>query len=301
MGVVVRQKTKGKGQSWWVFVSHQGKRVSKLVGDKKAAEAVGSQIRAKLQLGEFNFEDEKPVKTFRIAVLGSSWTMGSGVPVEAIWHSQLEEMLNQRGDGRHYELLNFGVEQYGLGEIVATLENKVPEFAPDLVLMSMTYFTPTVLWQDPPKPYKLRPRRNPFFDIHTLRVVDHRLNLGLFSPDDGLSDLADPNDITAQLQKASDHLEAFRERYDVPVAIVKMAYRASWSSTKSDSPLQSAPNLHILDVRQQVLGSGYKPAELRVSIWDSHPNSLAHSLIAKAVYAALEKDGLLQQSKAMDH
>ena len=65
MGVTVRQKTKGKGQSWWVFVAHQGRRISKLVGDKQAAEVVASKIRAKLQLGEFNFEEEKPVKTFK--------------------------------------------------------------------------------------------------------------------------------------------------------------------------------------------------------------------------------------------
>jgi integrase len=35
------------------------------VGDKKAAEAVASTIRAKLQLGEFGFEDRKPAPTFQ--------------------------------------------------------------------------------------------------------------------------------------------------------------------------------------------------------------------------------------------
>jgi integrase len=34
------------------------------VGDKKAAAATASTIRAKLQLGEFGFEDPKPVPTF---------------------------------------------------------------------------------------------------------------------------------------------------------------------------------------------------------------------------------------------
>jgi integrase len=65
MGVRVRQKTKGKGNPWWVFISHNGKRTSRKVGDKKAAEAVASTIRAKLQLGEFGFEDTKPVPTFK--------------------------------------------------------------------------------------------------------------------------------------------------------------------------------------------------------------------------------------------
>ena len=51
MGVRVRQKIKGKGNPWWVFISHNGKRASRKVGDKKAAEKVASTIRAKLQLG----------------------------------------------------------------------------------------------------------------------------------------------------------------------------------------------------------------------------------------------------------
>ncbi len=65
MGVTVRQKKKGKGHPWWVFVSHNGKRTSKQVGDKGAAEIVASTIRAKLKLGDFDFEPEKPVPTFK--------------------------------------------------------------------------------------------------------------------------------------------------------------------------------------------------------------------------------------------
>jgi len=65
MGVIVRQKVKGKGKPWWVFVSHGGKRTSRKVGDKKAAENVASGIRAKIRLGEFSFEEEKPVPTFK--------------------------------------------------------------------------------------------------------------------------------------------------------------------------------------------------------------------------------------------
>jgi integrase len=64
MGVRVRQKTKGKGNPWWVFISHNGKRTSRKVGDKKAAEKVASTIRAKLQLCEFGIDDQKQIPTF---------------------------------------------------------------------------------------------------------------------------------------------------------------------------------------------------------------------------------------------
>ena len=65
MGVRVRQKVKGKGNPWWVFITHNGKRTSRKVGDKKAAEVVASTIRAKLQLGKFGFEEQKSVPTFK--------------------------------------------------------------------------------------------------------------------------------------------------------------------------------------------------------------------------------------------
>ena len=67
MGVVVRQKKKGRGQPWWVFISQNGKRTSRRVGDKPAAEAVASKIRAQLELGEFdlNSENSKAEPTFK--------------------------------------------------------------------------------------------------------------------------------------------------------------------------------------------------------------------------------------------
>ena len=65
MGVKVRQKVKGKGKPWWVFISHNGKRTSRKVGSKTAAQDVASKIEAKLQLGDFGFEEKKKILTFK--------------------------------------------------------------------------------------------------------------------------------------------------------------------------------------------------------------------------------------------
>src|SRR5438552_14155626 len=51
MGVTVREKVKGS-KVYWLFISHDRKRVSRRVGDKKAAELAATQIRAKLALGD---------------------------------------------------------------------------------------------------------------------------------------------------------------------------------------------------------------------------------------------------------
>jgi hypothetical protein len=63
MGVIFRQKTKDKGQPWWVFISHNGKRTSRKVGSKKAAKKVAIKIEARLKLGEFEIKPEKKKKT----------------------------------------------------------------------------------------------------------------------------------------------------------------------------------------------------------------------------------------------
>lgn len=47
-----------------MFVSHNGKRTSRRVGDKDAAEEVASTIRAQIRLGQFGFEDPKKIPTF---------------------------------------------------------------------------------------------------------------------------------------------------------------------------------------------------------------------------------------------
>jgi hypothetical protein len=69
MGVKVRQKLKGKGEPWWVFIVHNGRRTSRRIGSKEAAEIVQRKIEARLELGEFDFEEgkkeEKPEPTFK--------------------------------------------------------------------------------------------------------------------------------------------------------------------------------------------------------------------------------------------
>src|SRR5438128_1856733 len=84
MGVTVREKKKGQG--YWLFISHKGKRKSKRVGDKRAAELAATQIRAKLALGDlgvFNPPEPPPpavvVPTFGpVARDWLAWHAGSG-------------------------------------------------------------------------------------------------------------------------------------------------------------------------------------------------------------------------------
>ena len=52
------------------------------------------------------FECEKPPNTFRIFTLGDSRTMAEGVHAGERYSNRLEDLLNARGDGRNYEVIN---------------------------------------------------------------------------------------------------------------------------------------------------------------------------------------------------
>jgi integrase len=76
MGVTVRQKVRGRGNPWWVFIAHQGKRKSIKVGDRDAAEALAGKIQEKLKAGELNLDLEKKIPTF--GEYAHKWLAGYG-------------------------------------------------------------------------------------------------------------------------------------------------------------------------------------------------------------------------------
>jgi integrase len=64
MGVTIRQKT--PGGDWWVFISHQGDRKSKKIGNKTTANKVAKELRRKIALGEYSIaKPEKKAPLFK--------------------------------------------------------------------------------------------------------------------------------------------------------------------------------------------------------------------------------------------
>lgn len=78
---------------------------------------------------------EKPAGTWRIAVLGDSVAFGWGVSQEQVFTRVMEERLNQRPDGRTYEVLNFGVPAYNTAQEVIDFAARGLAYDPDVVLL----------------------------------------------------------------------------------------------------------------------------------------------------------------------
>ncbi len=78
----------------------------------------------------------KPPNTFRIAVLGCSMTEGKQVSIEETYCSLLERQLNKDGGAVKYEVLNFAVSAYTLGQEYLRLKYFALQFKPDLVVFT---------------------------------------------------------------------------------------------------------------------------------------------------------------------
>ncbi|HSF09695.1 MAG TPA: hypothetical protein VLA60_09785 [Nitrospirales bacterium] len=81
---------------------------------------------------------EKPVGTFRIALLGDSYTEAMQVPTEQIYGARLEHELSDCPSlaGRQVEAMNFGVSGFSTAQELLVLRHKASPYDPDLVLLA---------------------------------------------------------------------------------------------------------------------------------------------------------------------
>lgn len=79
----------------------------------------------------------KPADTFRVAVLGNSYTEAFPVPLEqAYWNVTGKELGKCLPPGKEkVEMINFGVGGYGTAQELITLRTQVWKYKPDMVLL----------------------------------------------------------------------------------------------------------------------------------------------------------------------
>jgi len=111
---------------------------------------------------------EKTANTFRVAVIGGSFTVPAGVEIDQAFHSILENRLNQEFPDLNYEFINFAVSGYRINNKIATLKQKALEYKPDLILFVLdgSQFT-----EDDEKEFKPKSEKNHFFQSFTYKLI----------------------------------------------------------------------------------------------------------------------------------
>lgn len=91
-------------------------------------------------LRDYEHQKNKDTDTFRVLVLGDSFTFGVGVNLEESYPKVLETMLNNNtsaGGPKKYEVINAGIEGYGTEQEYRYLEELWDRYEPNLVLVGL--------------------------------------------------------------------------------------------------------------------------------------------------------------------
>src|SRR5437773_3302482 len=87
-------------------------------------------------LRDYEYTQRKEPGTFRIVGVGDSSLFGWGVPIEDSGLKVLERRLNEKSRARKFEVVNFAVPGYNTAMESETFVQRCLEYAPDLVLLN---------------------------------------------------------------------------------------------------------------------------------------------------------------------
>jgi hypothetical protein len=233
----------------------------------------------------------KPNDTYRIALLGPSYVMGSGVGDDETFENLVEDRMNRDDIGKpygKYEILNFAISSYTDAQQVMVLEDKALQFQPDAVFLVQTAIDPEVM----------------------VRFVADKLSNHVEFPFPELEQLA----AKAGADKSLSAEDATRRLMPYKLNLVSWSYNRIAQDAKSrgivpvwiyipdlghEEDPQRLADLTLL-ARQAGfitidLSDVYRNqniASLQVASWDTHPNAIGHQLIANRLYEAIHQQNI---------
>jgi D-alanyl-lipoteichoic acid acyltransferase DltB (MBOAT superfamily) len=227
----------------------------------------------------------KPPGTYRIALLGGSFVMGSGIADDETFETILEEHLNRDFTPRselRYEILNFATGASGPLQRLLTLELKAFAFQPDAVL----YVTQTGDFT---------------MAVHNMRLA---LERDIAPPYPFVRRLMEQAGIrkgmseSEMLRRLRPHAEALLSWVEQTIAS-ECAQRGAlpiwvWlpaldPAKRAEAPRHAPAGFAAMDL--QDVFDERDLARLRVRDWDFHPNAEGHRMIAERLYDEIVKRG----------
>jgi lysophospholipase L1-like esterase len=243
-------------------------------------------------LADEEYRVDKPAHTFRVAVIGDSFTMPDGVALEDAYHSVLEDRFNGLGWPTTVEFVNFGVSGYQLPQYVAMLDKRALAWSPDLILVGFS--TNDFIYFDEmakrlfTTPYVVKPPSHPFFDLCLLQWGRTRL-LQLVRDDVWIHGQEVPlapifrQHVDTQLTR----LGEISRRTGIPLLIAFLAYNSHGYGEVIGA-------LREITAREGLLffdTSTVFPPDSSTRYWiypaDGHPNRAAHRVFADTLFEHL--------------
>jgi hypothetical protein len=239
-----------------------------------------------------DYERAKPQGVYRVALIGSSYSMGSGVGDHETFENVLEDRLNRELGGRgydRYEILNFSVAGYGLLQELYVAEHLVGDFQPDVVICVV----------HPGDAQRLVDRLQWVVDRGGAMGGDYGHLVRILEEADGRPGLP-AAEFARRLSPYQDALvrwwyrrmvASIRSHGATPVFVFLSSTGARLPRTEV---FEFAEETDAIIIPLKDVYGGYSIERIRVAEWDNHPNGLGHRLIADDLYAEM-----LRRSEAL--
>lgn len=250
-------------------------------------------------LADKEYAVEKPAGTFRIAVAGSSWSMATGVATEDAYQALLEERLAELWPDRNIEVINFGVEYYGLGEITATIREKIIAYDPDMILLGVTSTTPLIEWDDDKEPFVQNPVTPPFLQSHLISKIAWLLgHPNLYNKSVRPSVEPGRGEGSRNVTRAMKEIKTMAVDEGIDVVALSLTHtRASESAAKHIRNATSKRGIELIRLHLDTLAENAgTDRPFLTDKFSLHPNELGHQLIADEIARWLDerKDDYLE-------
>ncbi len=235
-----------------------------------------------------DYEKIPPPGTFRIALLGDSHTEGWGVGNEDNFDHLLEKRLEAEGTFPQFkkvELLNFAVGGYLPSQMLLTLERKVFDFQPNVVMLMahpgdgerVLYHLAKGIIEHLPNPYPDLDELTKPFGITDTMTEPEAVKLMMPVADTSLA-------IVYRRIVA-----ACREKGVTPVwtyipAVPGRADTGEHLTWKAMAERAGFLTIDMFDVFDQ-----FEQGRIRIGEWDQHPNRFGHTVMAERLRLELLK------------
>lgn len=251
---------------------------------------------APLAVNELGLRDrpttlEKPTALRRIAMVGASVLMGSGVPVEATFENLVEDAIRDGvlGDRGEVELLNFGVAGYRLDQLADVVVTRLDAFDPDAVVLVLNDLAVNPNWS-----------RHVVWLVAEERDLRHDF-LRRVVDASGIRTGDDPRRMAAGLAKHRDAViegalrlarEWCRDR-GIPLILLAVAQPARSSTFRERLDgirgIPQALGLPVVDIAD-AYDDVAEPERLWLRAWDRHPTAEGHALMAARFLSRLQSE-----------
>lgn len=279
-------------------------------------------------LHDYEYGRRKEPGTFRIVGLGDSSLFGWGVAMEENSMKVLERRLNEKSRQRKFEVINFGVPGYNTAMEAETFVARCVEYAPDLVLVNFNtndYDVPNFMR----RPGDLATLRKSYLFDLAYSVYDGVMGLDRYPPPFDFNNRSTARREAERLDedpalpeeyrymvgakgvvRALERLAAAAHERNIPLVVFSVkAYpgldptyeRDEWRDGQRELLERESRRLgfHFLNTYPYYVTylNQHPHANLAtvfaVSEADGHPNSLAHSIDAQAIFDYLAAHQLL--------